>query len=95
MRAFFADFMGLGSRPDLGLEGYTVPIGAEQDRPALATLRSGEPVIATDESELWAQGEAIAIERSGLRWWYVQKIATWHDLAEEPLPAGTTMVPAA
>lgn len=92
MRAFFADFMHLGPRPDLGLDGYTLPIGAEQDRPELATLYPGEQVIATDEGELWAQGEAISVEREGYRWWYVHKVATWHLLSEEPLPPGTTIV---
>ena len=54
MRAFFTDFMSMGQRPDLNLEGYTLPLGAEPDRPALAALRPGEPIIATDEVEFWA-----------------------------------------
>lgn len=94
MRAFFADFMHLGRRPDLGLEGYTLPLGAEQDNPTLATLHAGEEIIATDEGELWAQGEAIPVERRGLRWWYAHKIATWHLLEEESLPAGTIRIAA-
>lgn len=94
MRAFFADFMHLGRRPDLGLQGYTLPLGTEQDNPTLATLRAGEEVIATDEGELWAQGEAVSVELLGLRWWYVHKITTWHLLAEESLPEGTTGIAA-
>ena len=92
MRAVFVDFMKLGKPPDLRLQGYTLPIGAERDRPALATLHRGEQVVATDGGEFWVEGEAIAVEQGDLRWWYVHKIATWHDFSEEPLPAGTTRV---
>lgn len=98
MRAFFNDFVKYGPRPDLGLEGDTLALGAERDHPELATLRPGEEIIVTDKvdlegegGELWAEGEAAVVERRGERWWYAQRVPTWHSLEEEPLPAGTVL----
>lgn len=94
MRAFFADFMKIGPRPERGLTGDSLVLGTESSNPELKMLQRDDDVIATDESELWAQGKAVPVDHDGERWWYVHRIERVYDILKTPLPAGTTGVTA-
>jgi hypothetical protein len=92
-RVVNADYDDLSHRLGLG-DGYTLPLGTEDRKPDLATLRDGEPVIATDGMELWSDARArLVVGRDGRRYWYAADIATWHYLEEDPLPADAGPAP--